>query len=248
MYTYIIEAEVAAKKYEVELAKIEARVLELHMPGRFEKLTILKSLREIIADAVKQKAETIVVIGSDKIVSAAVTEIAPLGGTLGIIPVGSQSNIAHALGIPDGVAACDTLSARIVEHIDLGKVNNRFFLFGIDIPDVPSLTLECDGQFHVSTASPSSIEIRNFGEDSNPCDGRLEVVVRPKVEGGFFRSFRQRVFSKASVFPFKKVTIRCPGDSVPIQEAGQTIVKTPATVEVAPSKLKVIVGKQRSFA
>jgi diacylglycerol kinase family enzyme len=247
MYTYIVEAGLAIRKHEQGLARIESRVVELQMPGRFEKLSILKSLKEIIADAVKQQSKTIVLVGSDKLINTAVSIIAEFDATLGIIPLGEPTNIAKILGIPYGVDACDVLSSRIVKRIDLGKVSNRYFLFGINVPDSRNLTMECDGRFQVSAVAPSEVLISNFGPQSNPLDGQLEVIVTPSASEGFFSRLKKTSYSQASVFPFKKLTIRTAGESLPIFEDGQAIVKTPTTIEVAPKKLKIIVGKQRRF-
>jgi diacylglycerol kinase family enzyme len=151
------------------------------------------------------------------------------------------------LGIPYGVEACDVLSSRIIKRIDLGKVNNRYFLFGIKVPDSRNLTMECDGHFQISAVAPSQVLISNFGPQSNPLDGKLEVIVTPSVSEGFFNRLKKSTYSQASVFPFKKLAIRTAGESLPIFEDGQAIVKTPTTIEVAPKKLKLIVGKQRKF-
>ncbi len=245
MYTYIVEAAANTKKYENELARVESRLIELEISGRIEKLTILKSLKEIINDAVRNHSETVVLIGSDKLVNDAMSTLAEADVTIGIIPIGASNVIAEALGIPNGTEACDVLSARITATLDLGKVNNRYFLSKLYVPAGSNVTLECDSKFQVSALTPSTIDIANFSEESNPRDGHLDVVVRPEVTKRFFG---RSSYSRASVFPFKKLTIRSGSDSLPIMSDGETIIKTPATVEVAPKKLKVIVGKHRQFA
>ncbi len=245
MYTYIVEAAANTKKYENELARVESRLIELEISGRIEKLTILKSLKEIINDAVRNHSETVVLIGSDKLVNDAMSTLAEADVTIGIIPIGESHTIADALGIPVGTGACDILSARITATLDLGKVNNRYFLSKLYVPPGSNVTLECDSTFKVSALTPSTIDIANFTDESNPRDGHLDVIVRPEETGGFFR---RRSYTHASVFPFKKLAIRSGSDSLPIMSDGETIIKTPATVEVAPKKLKVIVGKHRKFA
>ncbi|MEK7518730.1 MAG: diacylglycerol kinase family protein [Patescibacteria group bacterium] len=245
MYTYIVEAGINSKKYENELARIESRLIELEISGRIEKLTILKSLKEIINDALRNHSETVVLIGSDKIINDAMSTLADADVMIGIIPIGEKNTIATALGIPNGTAACDILSARITATLDLGKVNNRYFLSKLYIPSGSNVTLECDNKFQVSALTPSTIDITNFSEESNPRDGHLDVIVRPEAQKRFFG---RSSYSNASVFPFKKLTIRSGSDSLPIMSAGETIIKTPATVEIVPKKLKIIVGKHRKFA
>jgi diacylglycerol kinase family enzyme len=177
----------------------------------------------------------------------AMSTLAETDVTVGIIPVGEYTEMATALGIPYGVAACDILSARITSTLDLGKVNNRYFLSKLSLPECKSITIDCDSKFQVSALSPATIDIANFGEQGSPRDGHLDVIVRPQESKKMF-GFGRRSFSKASIFPVKKLTIRSGGDSMPIMSDGETIIKTPATVEIAPKKLRIIVGKQRKFA
>ena len=207
MYTYIVEAEATQKKYESELNKIESRLVELEIAGRVEKLTILKSLKETINDAIRGQSETVVLIGSDKLINEAMSTLAEADVTLGIIPLGERLTIAEALGIPHGVAACDTLSSRITVNLDLGKVSNRYFLSKLSVPVGARVTLDCDSKFQVSALVPSAIDIANFSELGNPRDGYLEVIVRPEHARTFLGLGRGQ-FSKASVFPFRKVTVR----------------------------------------
>ncbi|MEK7632088.1 MAG: diacylglycerol kinase family protein [Patescibacteria group bacterium] len=248
MYTYIVEAGINDKKYDAELARIESRLIELEMSGRIEKLTILKNLPEAVKDAIKNHSETIVLIGTDRMLNSAMSALAETNVTVGIIPLGDSTLLADALGIPYGIAACDILSARITATLDLGKVNNRYFLSKLHIPECKSVTIDCDSQFQVSALSPATIDIANFGSNGNPRDGRLEVIVRPHQRKKMFGFGRREQFSRESVFPVKRLTIRSGGESMPIMSDGETIIKTPATVEIASKKLKIIVGKQRNFA
>lgn len=248
MYTYIVEADINDKKYETDLARIESRLIELEMSGRIEKLTILKSLPEAIKDALRNHAETIVLIGSDRMLNSAMSTLAEVDVVVGIIPLGEYTTLATALGIPYGVAACDVLSARITATLDLGKVNNRYFLSKLSLPECKSITIDCDSKFQVSALSPATIDIANFSALGNPRDGHLEVIVRPHQEKKMFGFGRKKAFTRESVFPVKRLTIRSGGESMPIMSDGETIIKTPATVEIAPRKLKIIVGKQRQFA
>ncbi len=246
MYTYVVEASANTKKHEVELARVESRLIALEIGGRIEKLTILKSLKETLNDAARSASSTVVLIGSDKLVNEAMSTLAELDVTVGIIPIGEPTVIANALGIPYGVAACDILSARITAALDLVRVNNRYFLSTLHLPVGAAVTLDCDNRYQVTATTPAAIDIANFSESSNPNDGQLEVIVRPEEKSGLF-SFGRK-FSKASVFPFKKLTIRSGSESLPIMADGETVLKTPATIEVAPHRLKLIVGKHRHFA
>ena len=256
MYFYIYDSFLSDKKYENVLARIEARILELGINGRIEKLTILKNLKELVVDAIKKGADTVVAVGDDRIISKVVSIIAQYSKvTLGIIPLGPENKIAQILGIPEGEQACDILSKRIIKKVDLGKVNDIYFISSLEITK-GNIKMECDGQYQVEPQfSEGSISICNFGnifketklakkDISNPQDGILEAVIFSPNKG--FNIFK-KYYKRDSVFPIKKVKIKCETECVPLLLDGQIVVKTPATVEVAPKKLNIIVGRSRMF-
>ncbi len=257
MYYYIYDSFVADKKYETLTHKIEARLMDLGINGRSEKLTILKSYKEIVNDAIAKGAQTIVAVGNDETVSKIIGSLSNYSITIGIIPIGQTNSIASMLGIPQGEAACNVLSSRIVEKIDLGKANNSYFISSLDVPAQPSIVMDY-GSYSVSPLSEKNvITIRNFNTDdvrgsdsehtSNPKDGIFETVISgPKKKSGILGLFQQE-YGKGSVFPFKKLKIKCASDCLPIIADGQTTIKTPVTVEVLPKKLNIIVGKNRMF-
>src|SRR3989338_6787266 len=100
MYFYVYDSFLQDKKYAKILAEIEAKLIDLSIQGRTTKLNILNDMRELIGDAVRRGAETVVVLGDDKTVGRAINAIANLNVTLGVIPVGQGSHmIAHYFGI-----------------------------------------------------------------------------------------------------------------------------------------------------
>ncbi len=249
MYYYFIDTFVNDKKYLTTIHQIENRLMQLGINGHTERLTMLKSLKEMVESAIKRDAKTIVAVGNDDTVSKMMNFLPRHNITFGIIPIGEPNTIADKFGIPRGVAACDTLSARITAKIDLGKVNNAYFISSLALPADRGISMDF-GTFHISTlTATSNIHIYNIDGEashSNPTDGQLEAVVHESnAGGGLFRKRRQ--YSTQSVFPVKKVRITTDSQSVPVIADGQTTIKTPVTVEVAPQKLRVIVGKDRMF-
>lgn len=254
-YYFLYDAFTQESRYSAMIAKIEARIHTLGLTGRSERFTMLKNTREMVATAISRGAETIVVVGNDQSIARVIPVLGLQDVTLGLIPLGRPNRIAQILGVPEGEAACDVLSRRITKKVDLGKVNDQFFLFSLDAPQAP-VTIECDGAYTVSATEPGcSLSICNLGHliefdanrksHSNPEDGKLEAVVTSQDSG--FRTMFRKSFSTESVFPIRRATITCRTESVPLVIDGQTIVKTPATVEIVPKKLKLIVGKGRMF-
>ncbi|MBU0597792.1 hypothetical protein KKF61_02230 [Patescibacteria group bacterium] len=258
MYFYIYDSFLSDKKYTSTLNKIETRLMDLGINGRTEKLSILKSLQEIVQEAVKKGAETMIAVGDDNTVSQIIKLLPDLNITLGIIPIGNNNKIAQILGIPLGEAACDTISSRIIEKIDLGKANDFYFISSLEIPSQKDITMDC-GNYQISPLSENeTISICNFDTSlnekdtanktiCNPKDGILEAVFSPQSKrSNLFNVFKKQ-YSTNSVFPLKQLKIKCSKEGLPVIADGQIKIKTPVTVKVIPKKLKVIVGKNRMF-
>lgn len=256
MYFYFYDSFLKERKYAGLLTKIENRLIDLGINGKIEKMNVLKSAKEVIADAVKNKADSIIAVGDDKTFANILKIIAPYKNVvLGFIPV-APGNISKMLGIPIKEEACNTLSARIVSGIDLGKVNSHYFFSALELPRGNNISIECDGKYTVRPTSRGvNISIQNFGlvlnkknlqkdDVHNPADGYLDVVFSSEGDGGLFKA---KSGQRASIFPVKKVAIKSPGESLAVTSDGVDDLKTPINVSVVPKKLRVIVGKERLF-
>ena len=74
--------------------------------------------------------------------------MADSGVATGIIPLGKDANkIADMLGVPTGVAACDVISARIIEEVDIGVVNGLRFLHNLTIDQGSACQVLCDNNY-----------------------------------------------------------------------------------------------------
>ncbi|MDP2684643.1 MAG: diacylglycerol kinase family protein [bacterium] len=253
MHYYIYDQFLSDKKFEPAINRIEARLTDLGINGKTEKLTILKSFSEAVRNVSKKEITTIVAVGNDNTISKIISLLPNLNVTLGIIPIGPENEIAKMLGIPDNEAACDVLSARIIEKIDLGKANNYYFISHLQLPSTKELILDCGGYKISPLQDDNQINICNFNLSTsnthkcNPKDGLLEAIIAPVAKStNFFSSFSKK-YSKSSVFPLKKMRVKCNTESLQAMADGHTTIKTPIAVEVIPKKLKIIVGKNRMF-
>lgn len=248
MYLYIYDSFLNHKKYADLLVKIEKRVTDLGIKGKIARLSVLKNMKEMILDGVRNGVQTVVVIGNNQSFAKVINVVADLDVTLGLIPVENDNSIAKILGIPPGVLACDVLASRIIKKIDLGKINNHYFIKSAEISN-SDVDIEYDN-FSISPITlENKISIYNFADDkvgdyhSKPIDGILEAVVTP---------IRSTLFGKKNisetVLPFKKIKITSKSeDQVSIVTDEQIIMKTPAEIKVVPEKLKIIVGSDRQF-
>lgn len=247
MYAYVFDSFLQERKYNHDISLIENRLATLGITGRTEKITILKNTSEAVRQAIKRGADTVVLVGNDETVTRILPQLIDHDVTLGLIPLGPHQTIARALGIPDGVSACDVISRRIVHRLDLGKANTTYFLLNLTAP--AGVAVACDGQYTISSTDPNGlIAVVNFpgpAGGGRPDDGQLELVITPGPEKRGWRGLRHQ--SHGSVFPIRQVKITAAEGSASLLLDGLVTLKTPVTVEAAAGKLEVIVGKSRTF-
>jgi diacylglycerol kinase family enzyme len=247
MYLYIYDSFLNHKKYTDLLTKIEKRITDLGIKGKVAKLSVLKNMKELILDGVREGVQTVLVIGNSQSFTKVINIVANLDVTLALIPVENGSSIAKTLGIAPGVLACDVLASRIIKKIDLGKINTHYFISNAQITD-GDIIIEYD-QFKIQpTTSQNKIVFYNLASpDSNinskPDDGLLEAVITP---------MKSTLFGKKAIpetiLPFKKIRITSnTEEQVSIITDEQIIMKNPAEISVSPAKLKIIVGSDRQF-
>jgi diacylglycerol kinase family enzyme len=247
MYLYIYDSFLSHQKFNTLLSNIEQRVNNLGITGKIARLTILKNMQELISDAVKAGVTTIVAVGDDQTFAKIINAIAPLKVTLGLIPSDGSSKIARVLGVPPKEAACDVVAARIVKQIDLANINGYYFINSAIISNA-KVQITCDGYSLAPLTELNTVRICNAGCDgasatSNPMDGKLEAIITPIQSGWLAKKEIQ-----STVLPFTKIRIQSAGeDVVSIVTDEQVVLKTPASVEVAPGRLRVIVGVNRVF-
>jgi len=278
MYYYIYDQFLSSKKYDKILAQIESKITDLGIKDRILKISILKSIPELVRDALRKGASTIVVVGNDSIVNSIINLIAGRDVLLGIVPIdgpasthggelkrgGGKNFIANFLGIKNPLEACEIISARKIETLNLGEINNNYFISSVKVFD-SYLKVTCDKRYSITPLdSDHFVSIYNFLanldlEDINftaskkffnPQDNFLEVVVEPKDKKALKNLFKSVKKGKKpdSIIRVKKAHI-----SSLSEKPGSVIVdnfkvfKTPLDIKISDKKLDVIVGKDRKF-
>ena len=107
------------------LAEVAA---EIGLPADVEPIVPYAQLPERIALAQKEGYDTLVVAGGDGTVRTVAQALAGSEMRLGILPVGTANNFAHALRIPFVLEdALRVIAAGMERRIDAGKVEEKFF-------------------------------------------------------------------------------------------------------------------------
>ncbi len=244
MYYYIYDDFVQDKKYEKELLKIENRLADLDVTGKIARLALFKQADELIHDEVKRGVKTVVVVGNDQTIHKVLDAVAETGVVFGMIPLGSNNNVARMLGIPEGVEACDVVAKRLIDKIDMGKLNGRRFITGVAFPKI-SAEMVLDKSYILTPLAGGRVEIRNLAvgnvasrdQVANPKDGRLEAVV--DVAGRWGKAGKSVVSIKRIAFETK--------DPVTVKADGKQVRSNKFKIHLDKKKLKVIVGKDRMF-
>ncbi len=259
MHIYLYDTFVGQKKFDSVLARIETRTTDLGLNGKIVRMGVMNSVAETVANEIKKGAKTITAVGNNALVNKAINAIAGLSAKnvlaknvpLGIIPVGKKDNtIAEYLGIPSEEAACDILSARRIEKLDLGKANDLYFLTYATITSLGT-TIDIDQNYSIEIKGTGDISVVNLptdikmppGSKSNALDGVLELCIKTSGARKFLPISPQQ--NSASIFSFNKLSII--NKNHPLIIDNSISVKTPVVLSLAKEKINVIVGKNRNF-
>ncbi|MFA5129139.1 MAG: diacylglycerol kinase family protein [Patescibacteria group bacterium] len=248
MYQYIYDAFLSEEKYLRPMTIIENRLADLGLQGRVNRLNLFKDPRELILEGIKRGVDTVVAVGNDETLSRVVNAVGDFNLTVGMIPIGPKNEITRILGVEEGLLACDCLSSRLIRKIDLGKINDIYFLAHLKAGSEVSLRYGKD--YQVRSLTNNLVEIYNLPtreEQADPEDGYLEARIRPS-ERKIFKKNSKGDFSLdgKSYFPVRKVILEG-NEGSKILVDGLKLVSTPAEVQILPRQLKVIVGKNRFF-
>lgn len=258
MHVYIYDSYVNQKKYDKIVARIETRITDLGLNGKIVRIGMLNSVYDIIHNEVKKGAKTIVVVGNNHILHQAINSLATLTNKnipsnipLGMIPIGEKENhISKYLGIKNNDDATNIISARRIETIDLGKINDHYFLTQAVVPTIGT-TVSIDKDFSIEINDTGEIYIINM-----PIDIEIPSEINPKTNDDVLELFiktsktnkfltKKKNNHQQSIFSFKELTII--NKKFPINIDTSQTISSPAIIKIAKEKINLIVGKNRKF-
>jgi len=253
MYVYLYDNFLKHKRYETILKAIETRLTDYGIAGKIIRLQQYATSEILVQDEIRRGAKTMVIVGNDATFGRVLSYVASHDISFGFIPVGQDNSIARVLGIPIGIEACDILARRRRLRLDVGWVNNRYFISQLHIP--PSdISITYDERFHVSSESGKMelvvCNLKPFvwtGKGkryvAHPQDGKLEAFVRPVIKSRFFG---KEVFEEPSIFPFEEMTITS-NKAFSVEADGKKTKEIKITIRLAKSRIDMVVGKERKF-
>ncbi|MBI5072019.1 hypothetical protein HZB93_04000 [Candidatus Falkowbacteria bacterium] len=248
MYQYIYDAFLSEEKYLRPMTIIENRLADLGLQGRVNRLNLFKDPRELILEGMKRGVDTIVAVGNDETLCRVVNAVCGFDLTVGMIPLGPKNEITKTLGIEEGLAACDCLSSRLIKKIDLGKINDVYFLAHLKASS--AVSLRQGKEYCVRALKNNLVEIYNLPteeEEADPEDGYLEARIRPAGRNFFKKNGGKDLsLGGTSSFPIREIILEGEKGARVLVD-GLRLVNTPAEVQILPRQLKIIVGKNRLF-
>jgi len=132
MYYYIFDSFLNNPQYEKQVQDINASLNELTVQGERARVSPVRRLPDIMRDAFSKKIETIVMIGNETSLAAAVPFALHYNFILGYFPIDPEDALGKQLGVDTPQNAGRALAARRIEQIYPLSVNNEYFLTRID--------------------------------------------------------------------------------------------------------------------
>jgi len=254
MYVYIYDNFLRQRKFESAIKAMEIRLTDYGIAGKILRLHNYTDAKPVIDDEIKRGAKTVVIVGNDQTFGHILSRSATCDCVFGFLPIGPNNTIAQVLGIPVGDAACDVLSRRRKELLDVGWMNNRYFVSQLHVP--PSkIEVTYDERFKVSANDKMEIVVCNlqpfyWKNDKksteqyvvHPQDGKLEAFLRPLTKKGWW-GYK---YEDPSVFPFEEMEINAIEPFV-VEADGKITKEIKVKIKLAHGKINMVVGRDRKF-
>ncbi|MBX4191242.1 MAG: hypothetical protein KW804_00355 [Candidatus Doudnabacteria bacterium] len=268
MYYYIVDPQkISQREFERVQHNLYSSLSEYRISGEVVRVTGLRSIQQLVENAFSHEAKTIVAVGNDQTLHEVINGIGKREMIVGFIPL-IKSELGNILGIRDLEQAAKIIAFRRVESMDVGLVNNNYFLSKLSFGAIgdnrwaPSMDktfeikLKIDDQYFAEQTIATGIIVncRDTNDSlTKPNDGNLDILLLPKLSTWQVLKYRSDIQSgsfenipQASVIHGKKLEILAP-EGMSMKIGDWIIAKTPAIIEIIPSALKIIVGKERKF-
>lgn len=255
MYVYLYDNFLRQKKFDTVTKAIEVKLTDYGIGGKILRLNNYSDAKFLIEDEIKRGAKTIVIVGNDNTVGQVLSSSATANCVFGFIPVGQNNTIAEVLGIPVGAEAVDVLSRRRKEKLDIGWMNNRFFVSQLRVFPA-KIEVFYDEKFKVSANDKMEVVVCNLqpffwkkdgdktGKNQvvHPQDGKLEAFLRPLTK----KRFWGYKYDEPSIFPFLEMEI-IGKEPFKVEADGKASKEIKVKIKLAYGKIELIVGRNRKF-
>ncbi len=254
MYVYLYDNFLRQKKYDSLVKAIEVRLTDYGIAGKILRLNNFIDPKQVVDEEIRRGAKTVVIVGDDATFGYVLSRAATCDCVFGFLPVGPKNSIANVLGIPEGLEACDVLSKRRKESLDVGWMNNRYFVSQLHV--LPAqVKVVYDDRFAVTADQKMEVVVCNLQpfyykkdkkdkdvQEVHPQDGKLEAFIRPLTKKGWW-GYK---YEDPSVFPFEEMEI-VSLTPFTVEADGKVSKEIKVKIKLAHGKVSMIVGRNRKF-
>ncbi len=270
MYFYICDNFAKKSKFSKKLEQISIKLANLGIGDERAQISLLRPIEEIIREALQDKRCTnIVAIGDDKVAAQSIDMIAHSGRKIafGMIPL-RYSKIAESLGMPNDLdECCQEISSRKIARVDLGKVDDYYFLTSVTIKAFPENNIssvfkkilkkepplidfdflegykvQAQAEEYSIINMPTADDMKKIKEGNikgnvNPRDGLLDILICESVVNNQ---------TKSSFLQTRKLSLETE-NKIEVNIDGRKIKRSSLKFKIYPKYLDLIVGKNRLF-
>jgi YegS/Rv2252/BmrU family lipid kinase len=133
----VMIANPTSGSYAQHVHEVEETIAFLRTSGWNVELRLTEAAgdaRRLAREAVEQKADAVIAAGGDGTINEVIQELAGSETALGVLPIGTVNVWAREMDIPlDSGGAREVLLHGTTRHVDLGRVNDRYFLLMVGI-------------------------------------------------------------------------------------------------------------------
>lgn len=254
MYVYLYDNFLRHKNFFAIIKAMEVKLTDYGIAGKILRLHNYIDVKPIIDDEIKRGAKTIVIVGNDATFGQVLSRGATCDCVFGFLPVGPDNTIADVLGIPIGIDSCDALSRRRKEKLDVGWMNNRYFVSQLKVPPA-KIEVIYDEKFKVSSKDKMEVVVCNLQpfywkrdkkdqeqQVVHPQDDKLEAFLRPLTK----KRWWGYKYEEPSIFPFGEMEI-IGAEAFAVEADGKHSKEVRLKIRLARNKIEMIVGRNRKF-
>lgn len=239
-YAYLYDEFLNDRRFEREISRLEAELAQRGINGRVARTALFRHAKDQAEDLVRGGAKNLILVGDDRTVEKLMWFLPDLEVTIGFIPLAKASKIADWLGIPIGLASVDTIGARFVEQLDVGRFGDRYFLTEAVLPATDA-TLDVEGKFRIQPAAGGSIRIQNLSAAGDSKDGKLEASVIVEGQKSRWSIGKKKTPETRVLLAHGSITSAQPVDAI---VDGQVLNGFSFKIEAVPAKLRFITGRR----
>ena len=272
MYYYIVDPQkLNQSQFERVQYLLYSSLSEYHVTGEVVRVTGLRTIGQLVENAIARGTKTMVAVGTDETLHDVINAVKGREVVVGFIPL-AESEIGGILGITDVVSGAKTIGQRRIAELDLGVVNQNYYVarlsFGLGQNKNPGgrlaflnlklirslfklptfeVKFSADSQYQASLKVIGGMIVNSLTKEM------LDVSLLPQLTMWQTITYRSQILSGkyesipgSSLIHVKKIQIDNPV-GLPLRVGSRIIAKTPATIEIVPKALKIIVGKDRTF-